>query len=799
MYPQGRHPAPHQPGQPGFKFTVAESCDRIKDEFQFLQAQYHSLKVEYDKLANEKTEMQRHYVMYYEMSYGLNIEMHKQTEIAKRLNTILAQIMPFLSQEHQQQVAQAVERAKQVTMTELNAIIGVRGLPNLPLTQQLQAQHLSHAAHGPPVQLPPHPSGLQPPGIPPVTGSSSGLLALGALGSQAHLAVKDEKNHHDLDHRERDSSANNSVSPSESLRASEKHRSSTDYGIDSKKRKAEEKDNMSRYVSRKGGLEPGCAVRGLKTRTEDSDGDKSDDLVVDVSNEDPATPRVSPAHSPPENGIDKARGLKKGDAPNSPASVASSSSTPSSKTKDLGHNDKSSTPGLKSNTPTPRNDAPTPGTSTTPGLRPMPGKPTGMDPLASALRTPISIGGSYAAPFAMMGHHEMNGSLTSPGAYAGLHNIPPQMSAAAAAAAAYGRSPMVSFGAVGFDPHPPMRAPGLPTSLASIPGGKPAYSFHVSADGQMQPVPFPHDALAGPGIPRHARQINTLSHGEVVCAVTISNPTRHVYTGGKGCVKIWDISQPGSKSPISQLDCLNRDNYIRSCKLLPDGRTLIVGGEASTLTIWDLASPTPRIKAELTSSAPACYALAISPDAKVCFSCCSDGNIAVWDLHNQTLVRQFQGHTDGASCIDISHDGTKLWTGGLDNTVRSWDLREGRQLQQHDFTSQIFSLGYCPTGEWLAVGMESSNVEVLHHTKPDKYQLHLHESCVLSLKFAYCGKWFVSTGKDNLLNAWRTPYGASIFQSKESSSVLSCDISADDKYIVTGSGDKKATVYEVIY
>uniref|UniRef100_A0A8C5G0W4 Transducin-like enhancer protein 3-B n=1 Tax=Gouania willdenowi TaxID=441366 RepID=A0A8C5G0W4_GOUWI len=634
--------------------------------------------------------------------------------------------MPFLSQEHQQQVAQAVERAKQVTMTELNAIIGVRGLPNLPLTQQqLQAQHLSHAAHGPPIQLPPHPSGLQPPGIPPVTGSGSGLLALGALGSQAHLPVKDEKNHHDLEHR---------------------------------------------------GNQHLLCIVFITVQY----------IVIKIFScvffQDPATPRASPAHSPPENGIDKPRPPKK-DTPNSPASVASSASTPSSKAKEISHNDKSSTPGLKSNTPTPRNDAPTPGTSSTPGLRPILGKPP-------ALRTPLSIAGSYPTPFAMMGHHEMNGGLTSPGVYAGLH-ISPQMSVAAAAA--YGRSPM------GFDPHTHMRAPGLPASLTSISGGKPAYSFHVSADGQMQPVPFPPDALIGPGIPRHARQINTLSHGEVVCAVTISNPTRHVYTGGKGCVKIWDISQPGSKSPVSQLDCLNRDNYIRSCKLLPDGRTLIVGGEASTLTIWDLASQTPRIKAELTSSAPACYALAISPDAKVCFSCCSDGNIAVWDLHNQTLVRQFQGHTDGASCIDISHDGTKLWTGGLDNTVRSWDLREGRQLQQHDFTSQIFSLGYCPTGEWLAVGMESSNVEVLHHSKPDKYQLHLHESCVLSLKFAYCGKWFVSTGKDNLLNAWRTPYGASIFQSKESSSVLSCDISTDDKYIVTGSGDKKATVYEVIY
>uniref|UniRef100_A0A1B0CZ65 Groucho/TLE N-terminal Q-rich domain-containing protein n=1 Tax=Phlebotomus papatasi TaxID=29031 RepID=A0A1B0CZ65_PHLPP len=68
---------PPQPGQP-FKFTVVESCDRIKEEFNFLQAQYHNLKMECEKLAQEKTEMQRHYVMYYEMSYGLNVEMHKQ-------------------------------------------------------------------------------------------------------------------------------------------------------------------------------------------------------------------------------------------------------------------------------------------------------------------------------------------------------------------------------------------------------------------------------------------------------------------------------------------------------------------------------------------------------------------------------------------------------------------------------------------------------------------------------------------------------------------------------------------------
>uniref|UniRef100_A0A087Y0C7 Transducin-like enhancer protein 4 n=1 Tax=Poecilia formosa TaxID=48698 RepID=A0A087Y0C7_POEFO len=774
MYPPARHPVevPHQPGQP-FKFTVTESCDRIKEEFQFLQAQYHSLKLECEKLASEKTEMQRHYVMYYEMSYGLNIEMHKQAEIVKRLNAICAQVIPFLSQEHQQQVVQAVERAKQVTMAELNVLIW---------QQQLQAQHLSHG-HAIPVPLTPHPAGLQPP-LPPGASTASLLALSSALSHQ--LPLKDERKHHEnnSEHtRDRDSVKSSSVSPSASFRAGEKHRSSSDFSSESKKQKTDDKElTSSRYKSR---------------------GKKSDDnLVVDVSNEDPTSPRGSPAHSPRENGLDKSRLLKK-DAPLSPSSIASSSSTPSSKSKEINLNEKSTTPVSKSSTPTSRSEAPTPSSTSTPGLRPAPSKPTGAELLVfmlneetSGLRTPLAVPCSYPGPFGMVPHPGMNGELSgASAAYSGLHNISPQMSAVAAAAvAAYGRTQVV-----GFDPHHHIRVPGLPPNLSGIPGGKPAYSFHVSADGQMQPVPFPPDALIGPGIPRHARQINTLSHGEVVCAVTISNPTRHVYTGGKGCVKVWDISHPGNKTPVSQLDCLNRDNYIRSCRLLPDGRTLIVGGEASTLSIWDLATPTPRIKAELTSSAPACYALAISPDSKVCFSCCSDGNIAVWDLHNQTLVRQFQGHTDGASCIDISNDGTKLWTGGLDNTVRSWDLREGRQLQQHDFTSQIFSLGYCPTGEWLAVGMENSNVEVLHVTKPDKYQLHLHESCVLSLRFAHCGKWFVSTGKDNLLNAWRTPYGASIFQSKESSSVLSCDISIDDKYIVTGSGDKKATVYEVIY
>lgn len=432
MYPQGRHPVPLQPGQ-SFKFTVLETLDRIKEEFQFLQAQYHSLKLECEKLASEKTEMQRHYVMYYEMSYGLNIEMHKQTEIAKRLNTICAQVIPFLSQEHQQQVVQAVERAKQVTMAELNAVIGVRGLPGLPPTQ-----HLSHNHGGAPVPLTPHPAGLHPSQL----GGSAGLLALsGALGAlPPHLAGKDggDKKPHlsgpdshsaGPEHlREREPGTSNSLLP-ESLRNSDKRRNGPEFPNDTKKRKVDDKDS-SHY---------------------DSDGEKSDDnLVVDVSNEDPASPRGTPLPSPRENGLDKARLLKKD--PCSPASTASSASSSSLKSKEMSMRDKAGTPGLKSSTPTPRGDS-TPGPSSTPGIRPSLSKPPSMEiphPPTAGLRTPLAVPGPYPGAFGMLPHAAgMNGELAGAAgaaAYAaGLHNMSPQMSAAAAAAvAAYGRSPMVS-------------------------------------------------------------------------------------------------------------------------------------------------------------------------------------------------------------------------------------------------------------------------------------------------------------------------------------------------------------------
>ncbi|NWW23293.1 TLE2 protein, partial [Falcunculus frontatus] len=460
-----------------------------------------------------------------------------QAEIVKRLSAICAQIIPFLTQEHQQQVLQAVERAKQVTMGELNSIVG-----------QQQLQHLSH--HASPLPLTPHPSSMQPSSLSGASGTS-GLLALsGALMAQAQLATKEDRVAQDGENRVAHTPSSPSLSQSISSSPPESLQDEERTGL---KRKREEKDL------------PGHS---------DSDGDKSDksdyNLVVDelLSPQDPPSEPGSPGHSPSHRLAPSRREL-----PESPASIGSSGSTTALQPKDQSPEfclrEQQIAPTSKPSSSSPPRDSltPGPGPSSAIPLRLPPAKAPTTDTVSESLRSPLSSSSPYTSSLGMVPHAALSGELPAPGLYMGIH-LSPQVSSAVL----YGRSPMVSqlwcpllcsscglrFVQVAFESHPHLRASTLSSSLSTIPGGKPAYSFHVSADGQMQPVPFPPDALIGSGIPRHARQLHTLTHGEVVCAVTISNSTRHVYTGGKGCVKVWDVGQPGTKTAVAQLDCLVR-------------------------------------------------------------------------------------------------------------------------------------------------------------------------------------------------------------------------------------------------
>lgn len=139
-----------------------------------------------------------------------------QTEISKRLSAIIAQVVPYLSQEHQQQVATAVERAKQITITELNAVIGQQRSDLPRLLQQMHAQQLPGHAGAPPIPLNmPHP-GL------PALGAPAGSAAAGAAAGAGPLGLGNPPPQHSLAilnkadvHRPEETKSNSGISVSD--------------------------------------------------------------------------------------------------------------------------------------------------------------------------------------------------------------------------------------------------------------------------------------------------------------------------------------------------------------------------------------------------------------------------------------------------------------------------------------------------------------------------------------------------------------------------------------------------------
>lgn len=800
--PQGPPPAQNQFNRPSS--VVSESCDRIKKEFDALQQANHSLRMEIDKLHNEKTELHKHFTMYYEMSYGLHLDVCKQKEIAKRLNNIILNILPIVTNDQQAQIASSVDRAKQVSPEELNSIVdqqmregyaaaemnpalslaglpglgralpGTPGLPGGPGMPPGPPMHLPHnlpphalPPHGPPlhglppqalmqpglnISSPPNAAGLLAmsgaPGLPGLgagagmMGVPPGILPPGVMPKDALAPVSRNNHMPPLDHNNSMNAMSNNSSfnnhqkhprtsidgerraPSGSSITSENrdHRDNSHHGQGDSHQKHQNSSSSSSSSKKARRLENEMPHNSHQQQTMSSvsDDEKSEDLVVDGNDDG----RIG-----------------------SPNSHHNGSTSPRENGGSNDWNQKAAAAAAKKERPLSRASSVTSGPSVRERSSP---KTSGSHKTKAS---PIPMPGSMTDPMGPLGPAGMPPNPMLPGL------------------AGYGRS-MFPMGPLGPDGMPlPMGPGGI-----KIPYGPPPepYSVQLDADGRPKFIPCSPRALADPSVPKKAREVFSLDHGEVVCAVALSNPTRNIYTGGKGFVKVWSLDNSESNNeirplkvmhnPVAELACLPPDSYVRSCKLLPDGKKLIVGGEVPPISVWDLANGGAVKIGELKELATACYALAISPDSKTCITCFSDGTIGLYDIHNLSLIGKFQGHEDGASCIDISSDGNTLWTGGLDTTLKSWNLAGNKIVGEKDyvtktkFNSQIFSLGCCPSGDYVAVGMENSIIEVMNpNTKPDKMQLKMHDSCVLALKFAASGKWFISTGKDKLLNLCGSP------------------------------------------
>ena len=166
---------------------------------------------------------------------------------------------------------------------------------------------------------------------------------------------------------------------------------------------------------------------------------------------------------------------------------------------------------------------------------------------------------------------------------------------------------------------------------------------------------------------------------------------------------------------------------IWSLAVSPDGSMLAVGGDATSVQVYDLA--TRKLKAELRSLNRPVKSLAFSPNGKLlagaggtvlaiwdtsdwrntcgpiehhpeilCVRFSPDGKllayadgesdlphykllpteVILWDIASQAEVRRLRGHTNSIWALAFSPDGKTLASGSADQTVKFWDIATGR-------------------------------------------------------------------------------------------------------------------------
>uniref|UniRef100_A0A8C6AK85 Transducin-like enhancer protein 6 n=1 Tax=Monodon monoceros TaxID=40151 RepID=A0A8C6AK85_MONMO len=245
-------------------------------------------------------------------------------------------------------------------------------------------------------------------------------------------------------------------------------------------------------------------------------------------------------------------------------------------------------------------------------------------------------------------------------------------------------------------------------------------------------------------VPHRVEKIRRLEHGEPVLATAVSSFTRHAFTCGRGGVKVWSlVSQVvEARFPESYLLCppQTQGAYLRTCLLFSNSTALLTGGHNLTsVSLWDLTAPSLYVRAELPCAGLTCQALAASPEDNLAFAGFTDGSVRIWDLRNQSVVRDLLGHLNGAKSIAVKDQ--HIWTGGLDACLRCWDLRTTGEPQEYQFESQIMSLSPSPWEDWVLVGTANGQQWLQPSLGGQKHMVGCKDGTILGLKFSPLGEW----------------------------------------------------------
>lgn len=166
------------------------------------------------------------------------------------------------------------------------------------------------------------------------------------------------------------------------------------------------------------------------------------------------------------------------------------------------------------------------------------------------------------------------------------------------------------------------------------------------------------------------------------------------------------------------------------------------------------------------------------------------------------LLTTLRGHTNAVSTVAFNPDGKTLATGGLDNTIRLWNVATGKPLGSSLMgQSAISSVAFSPDGKILASGSAEGIIRLWDLTSGKQIGAPLTglTEGVLSVALSPDGKTLAAGSSDNKIQLWDVATGKPLGSplTGHSDAVTSVAFSPDGKILASGSSDRTIRLWNV--
>ena len=325
----------------------------------------------------------------------------------------------------------------------------------------------------------------------------------------------------------------------------------------------------------------------------------------------------------------------------------------------------------------------------------------------------------------------------------------------------------------------PELPPGLPDEVDSM---------AFSADGALIVTGYENGTVEIWNAASGASVRTIDAHEAYVDGVAFSPPdgSRILSFSSENCA-LWDA---GSGEPVRIV--VGPEHETNSAVFSSDGAQILTAGEDGTARLWSVATgdntDTFFGHAEANS-------LAYSPDGTQLLT--SGGTSAyLWDVATGDMISGFLGHTDDVEGAVFSPDGSEIFTGSSDGTVKRWDASTGNNLSTFDAQPEgVESIALSPGGTEILTGGNWENPSVMLWDAITGEPLHTftgHTDSVEALAFSPDGTLAVSA--DSLYESpapivWNLVAKEQKFTLPgHTDMVQAVAFSSDSAQILTGSG-----------